>query len=409
MTNTPNRDTSDTFIGTPNADWFFLFNPPGTGAGADRFEGLGGDDLIELGEGADIGFGGDGNDTLRGGAGDDQMYGGDGNDQIVTGTGFDLVDGGGGDDQSDGSASNRMIAYGGSGNDFLTGGDGNDQIYGDAGNDELYGGAGADTVSGGDGNDILTAGDVFTLSNDKIYGGAGDDDVSAAGGDDILSGGAGRDLLRLGRSSDFVDFDLRLGNRTHVMDIAGYGRISVSGFESVWTANGNDRVVGTNGANEIVTGGGDDIVIAKGGSDIIRDGFGNDTIYAGKGDDLIEAFFNQTGGADRDTYFGGGGADVFLFSDPAKSPRATPDTIGDFVRGQDTIDLSDFSLSWDFARPPILDVRFIGRQSFAEDDTAQVRVGRNFFEVDANGDGSADMRVILIGAGVLGRGDFDLG
>jgi large repetitive protein len=75
------------------------------------------DDIMDLRDGSDWGFGYDGNDEIYGGKGADNLYGGYGNDYI----------------------------QGGPGNDYLSGGDGNDTIVGDLDNDVMYGWSGADT------------------------------------------------------------------------------------------------------------------------------------------------------------------------------------------------------------------------------------------------------------------------
>ena len=75
------------------------------------------DDIIDLRDGSDWGFGYDGNDEIYGGKGADSLYGGLGDDYL----------------------------QGGAGNDYLSGGDGNDTIVGDLDNDVMYGGGGADT------------------------------------------------------------------------------------------------------------------------------------------------------------------------------------------------------------------------------------------------------------------------
>ena len=62
-----------------------------TGAGAQRIEGLGGDDTIAAGDGDDIVYGGHGDDSIEGGAGDDVLDGGYGSDLLIGGAGNDLL------------------------------------------------------------------------------------------------------------------------------------------------------------------------------------------------------------------------------------------------------------------------------------------------------------------------------
>jgi hypothetical protein len=78
--------------------------------------GLGGDDLIQVGEGQNLAFGGTGNNQLIGGPGNDILFGGPGDDILVAGDGDDILLGGPGDD----------ILYGGAGANILVGGPGAD-------------------------------------------------------------------------------------------------------------------------------------------------------------------------------------------------------------------------------------------------------------------------------------------
>jgi Ca2+-binding RTX toxin-like protein len=121
--------------------------------------GLGGDDLLEGGNGLDSLWGGDGADTLEGGTGNDVLMGEGGNDDL---------DGGNGDD--------RLI--GGAGNDVLDGANGDDVLNGGAGNDALTGSLGNDifafTDLGGTDRitDFKTGADRIDLSGlDAVTGG----------------------------------------------------------------------------------------------------------------------------------------------------------------------------------------------------------------------------------------------
>lgn len=89
---------------------------------------------------------------------------------------------------------NRVILFGGAGNDNLNlgglladvsavvaGGDGRDTIRGGRGNDTLDGGLGNDAIFGNNGNDILRG----DQGNDTLNGGNGDDILLS--GDDVLT------------------------------------------------------------------------------------------------------------------------------------------------------------------------------------------------------------------------------
>ena len=68
-----------------------------------------------------------------------------------------------------------------------------------------------------------------------------------------------------------------------------------------------------------------------GEEDIVEGGKGKDNLSGLGGDDRID------GGKDKDALFGGDGDDSFIFS---VSLDRKPDTIGDFVSADDTIELS---------------------------------------------------------------------
>lgn len=66
--------------------------------------------------------------------------------------------------------------------DIFFGGIGHDTLMGDGGNDALFGDAGHDTLLGNDGDDHLLGGD----GNDLLNGGAGADQLAGGNGDDVL-------------------------------------------------------------------------------------------------------------------------------------------------------------------------------------------------------------------------------
>jgi Ca2+-binding RTX toxin-like protein len=128
---------------TPYTVWIAPAGTPGA-----AFQGDGLRDIVLATAGAD---------TFDGGGGDDRLLGGLGDDVLFGGAGHDLLEGG-------------------AGRDTLTGGAGADTLFGDAGPDALFGGAGddwlgarlsaldglpeasgADTLAGGVGADTLVA------------------------------------------------------------------------------------------------------------------------------------------------------------------------------------------------------------------------------------------------------------
>ncbi len=86
-------------------------------------------------------------------------------------------------------------------------------------------------------------------------------------------------------------------------------------IENAVGGSGNDTLTGNEAANLLKGGGGADTLSGLGGSDVLD------------------------GGAGADMLLGGAGADVFDFNSTQDSPSNARDTIQDFVRGSEHIDL----------------------------------------------------------------------
>lgn len=135
---------------------------------------------------------------------------------------------------------------------------------------------------GGDDRIVLNQGNF----NDTVHGGSGNDNIETGAGDDILRGGSGNDTLFGSAGADFL-----------------------SG------GSGNDLLNGDNGA-------------------VHMSQHGRDTLDGGSGDDILR------GSAYGDQLTGGLGADVFVYDSVLDSLVGEADTITDFLRGTDRIDLS---------------------------------------------------------------------
>jgi VCBS repeat-containing protein len=110
-------------------------------------------------------------------------------------------------------------------------------------------------------------------------------------------------------------------------EVAEYDNRSQSVLEVDLTANADVASVNpaATGAVSIFGAGGDDTI---GGSPV------DDTLSGGDDDDTLS-------GADgRDMLYGGAGEDVFAYAAAGQSTGAAPDTIADFVDGEDLIDLT---------------------------------------------------------------------
>lgn len=368
--------------------------------GNDHLTGGSGDDILSGNEGNDSLYGGDGNDQLTGNDGVDELFGGAGTDSLDGGLGNDSLDGGAGNDLLRGDLGDDAIqggegddlAFGGIGNDTLDGGAGDDTILGEIGDDTLLGGAGDDTLSGGSQNDTLDGG----LGNDLLQGGSGDDHLIALAGSDRLEGGSendtytvklsagettifdvsGADMLELSGDIKAKDIilsvdgdDLIVGLRSDdtktirvlgQFDADSHIMLEAIKFSDGFTINISQMIIGDEGDNNL-TGtdmddgilglGGDDNILGQGGDDFLDGGAGEDIIYGGAGNDQIHGSSEDDllsgdqgddtiiDGDGNDLLIGGQGNDTFVIGN---SGNADQDTIADFVKGEDKIDLTGF-------------------------------------------------------------------
>ena len=282
--------------------------------------GLDGDDTLKAHPwgGANRLYGGDGNDELTGGWGQDRLYGGAGGDTLDGGAGIDYAyytgsdagvtidlsgteDGKGGHAEGD-KLKNIERLVGSDYDDTLTADNNVNYIWGLAGADTLTGADSADYLIGGDGNDTLKG----LVNNDQMWGQDGNDTLKGGEDDDKLYGGKGDDRL-----------------------YGGDGHDRLEGHD------GNDTLEGGDGDDFLVSGSGDDTLKGGEGIDNLFDGKGDDTVDGGAGDDEIWA---ERG---NDTLTGGSGEDTFYF---AFTGYTHSDTITDFTRGEDYLDLVSYNL-----------------------------------------------------------------
>ena len=146
-------------------------------------------------------------------------------------------------------------------------------------------------------------------------------------------------------------------------------------IENARSGSGNDTLTGNDAANRLESGA---------GTDVLSGGLGNDVLI---------------GGAGEDTLTGGAGADRFVFQTNGDSAVGlTRDTISDFVRGSDKIDLAALNAG-----------SFIGTGLFSG-VAGQVRYaafdGATIVELNSNGDRIADFQVELAGNLPLAFSDF---
>lgn len=205
--------------------------------------------------------------------------------------------------------------------------------------------------------------------DDIIYGGSGNDTLSGARGRDTINGGVGNDSVRGNEGDDFL--------------LGGLG---------------NDLIRGDRGSDLITGQEGDDRIHGGEDADYLYGDFGADDIFGDAGDDYISG----EGGVDRLT--GGAGADVFGFEPITGQARDLDrDTIVDFVRGQDHLNVGDWAGGA---------FTFIGGDAFSGSGTAEVRTATGNGGVlvygDADGNGVFDFSFKVANVATLDATDFYL-
>ena len=176
-------------------------------------------------------------------------------------------------------------------------------------------------IAGTNGNDVITG----TEGDDRIFAAGGDDQVFALGGDDEVHGGDGNDTI-----------DGGLGGFDQLFGEAGDDTLTLGEGGTASGGDGNDFLVGSDDAFSFAD---------------LQGGAGNDTLQAGAGrtslidldggDDIL------IGGQQTDQYFGGAGADLFVFG-PQWNDGGFGEFVEDFTRADnDKIDLRNSGLAFD--------------------------------------------------------------
>lgn len=295
------------------------------------------------------------------------------------------------------SSSNLIDVIGTSSNDRLAVSNaGSSKVQGLAGNDVLKGGSGNyNELLGGRGNDVY----LISSNGDKV----------------IENAGEGRDTVRA-----TVNYTMDANVEVLRMDkggLTGQGNaldnrmIGSNGADTMHGNDGDDAIQGENG-NDVLTGGnGDDWLRGGDGNDSLDGGAGNDRVYGDDGDDILQGGSGDDiveGGLGADILYGGSGADAFLFR-PEDITDGAVDTIKDFQVGVDRIALS--TIDADSTNRGNDTFNFIGKSGFhnqAGELRYDVVAGNAYVQIDTNGDGRADMTVIVEGVTSLNIGDFVL-
>lgn len=285
------------------------------------------------------------------------------------------------------------------------------------------------TIDGGvivrDGDDIVTNRgiiDFVTLgAGADVFDGRGGiitEDVTGGKGDDVYIISQSDIVLKELASTEFVDqgidlvkskVNFTLSDNIENLTLIGNNNIRGTGNElnNVVIGNGEDNVLrGLSGADRLNGGGGNDVLrggqsadklVGGSGDDVLRGGMGSDELIGGAGDDIL------IGGAGKDKLSGSSGNDLFVFNRVPQSPNSSDrDAILDFELGIDRIDLSNLVAGT---------FDFVGASGFSgtgAEVNAFLSGGNTVVRIDVDGDGAADMKIILSGVTGVQDGDFIL-
>ncbi|HEY8355976.1 MAG TPA: hypothetical protein VIL30_00840 [Ramlibacter sp.] len=419
---------------------------------------------------ADMLVGNDGDNFLRGLQGNDTLDGAAGGDwadyrEAAGAVSVNLATGrASGADGTD-TLSNIERVRGSLHNDVITGSVVDNVLRGLAGNDRLDGGGGFDVAdyseaasgvkvnlalasnqaTGGDGTDQLLdiEGVLGSRNNDTLTGDAGDNTLRGRGGDDVLDGGAGTDLASYRDAQAAIAVDLRL---TTSQATGGDGTDRLVGMEGLEGGSFNDTLTGGAAAELFRGRGGNDSIDGGGGVDLAdyRDagravsvdlgrasnhatgdgtdqliaienlrgsnGFG-DTLRGAAGRNVIEGLGGNDvigGGAGADSLVGGAGNDIFDFDALTESgiTATTRDTIADFIRSQDRIDLRtiDANTANGAGTNEAFNKMIAGSSEFTAAGQLKLSGGVLFGNTDA--DATAEFSIALTGITAVNSADF---
>ncbi len=275
-------------------------------AGANSFDGWGGNDLMEGGRGVDtLGL------TFTSGNNFVNLQGGtavgDGSDSLRN---IENVIGSNQHDYVTGSGGPNAL-FGAEGNDSLYGRAGDDIMIGFGGNDTMFGGVGiADFVSyadrpdlavdlnlltgnvtRNDGNDTLEGVEMVegSAQGDRITGDHGPNFFYADQGNDVINGNGGSDLIFFLAALDPVNVNLE---QRRAFGMAGtFDRIR--DIENVVGSSFGDDITGDDARNFLNGSNGGDNVKGGGGDDYLAGGEGDDFVGGGPGSNDLMDFFQS--------------------------------------------------------------------------------------------------------------------
>lgn len=160
-------------------------------------------------------------------------------------------------------------------------------------------------------------------------------------------------------------------------------------IENVRGGAGNDTILGNIAANSLQGNGGADKLYGRSGNDVLSGGSGKDMLYGSSGVDKL---------------YGGSGADMFVFKSISDSLVTARDSIRDFKRGEDHIDLRSIDANVNVSGNQAF--KFIGRSAFT--GAGQLKFASGILSADVNGDKIVDFAVSVVGHTSLSKYDFYL-
>ena len=183
-------------------------------------------------------------------------------------------------------------------------------------------GAGGDHVHLGKGDDIIWLGDSHSKLDEA--GDIASKQANAQATLESFTNGSDSSLLASNSNGEGAAFNNSMPSQSNAyLDIAHSGA-------------GDDYVYGEKGIDVIFGSAGNDYLDGGQGNDGLRGGTGDDTLKGGAGEDIL------IGGLGNDILTGGSDDDIFKFVDQGSGVRhGEKDTITDFTKGDDKIDISD--------------------------------------------------------------------
>ncbi len=248
--------------------------------------------------------------------------------------------------------------------------------------ENAYGGSDDDTIKGNVAQNTLRG----NAGDDKLYGLSNNDVLIGGSGKDVLNGGTGTDCASYSTAKAGVRADLQSA-KSNQGDAAGD---TYSSIEALTGSSYGDNLLGNSAANQLKGGAGSDTLYGRSGNDVLDGGTGSDKLYGQSGKDVL---------------FGGSGADAFVFRALSDSRGSSVDTIKDFRRGTDHIDLRQIDANSKIAGNQAFS--FLGQAAF-HGKAGELRFADGVVSGDVNGDKSADFKINVAGLSALSKGDFYL-